>query len=48
LTAQYESRVSGERPVSAGLRGGVEVMVGESVRELAIAKDCGILLTEVI
>lgn len=48
LTAQYDSRVSGERPVSAGLRGGVEIMVGESVRELSIAKDCGILLTDVI
>jgi len=48
MTAQYQDRVSGSREVSAGLRGGVEVQVGETVRELAIAKDCGILLTNVL
>ncbi|SFD55047.1 capsid protein [Pseudoalteromonas denitrificans] len=48
LTAQYGERVSGSREVAAGLRGGIEVQVGESVCEVAIAKDCGLLLTDVI
>ena len=45
MTAQYGGRVSKERDVQAGLNGGVEVLVGEQVSELAIAKDCGLLLT---
>ncbi|NUZ10162.1 capsid protein [Pseudoalteromonas sp. McH1-7] len=48
LTARYKSRVSGNRSVSAGLHGGTEVMVGESVEEQIIAKDCGMLLTDVL
>jgi hypothetical protein len=48
LTAQYGNRISGSREVSAGLRGGVEVMVGETVKEVALAKDAGILLTNVL
>ncbi|OHU85522.1 MULTISPECIES: capsid protein [Pseudoalteromonas] len=48
LTARYGDRKSGFREVSAGLNGGVEVMVGESVEEQVIAKDCGILLTDVL
>ncbi|NOU50261.1 capsid protein [Pseudoalteromonas sp. JBTF-M23] len=48
LTARYGERVSSNRNVSAGLRGGVEVLVGESVQEQLIAKDCGILLTDVL
>lgn len=48
LTAQYGDRVSGNRDVQAGLRGGVEVMVGESVKELIIAKQAAILLTDVV
>ena len=48
LTARYGSRVSSNKPVAAGLRGGVKVLVGESVQEQLIAKDCGILLTDVL
>ena len=48
LTARYGSRVSQNRDVSAGLNGGVEVMVGEAVQEQVIAKDCGILMTDVL
>lgn len=48
LTAQYKERVSGNKDVEAGLRGGKKVIVGETVKELAIAKDCGILLTNVL
>ena len=48
LTARYGSRTSGNREVSAGLNGGVEIMVGEAVQEQIIAKDCGILLTNVL
>ncbi|AZZ98258.1 hypothetical protein [Pseudoalteromonas sp. R3] len=45
MTAQYGERVSSRRDVSAGLDGGIEVLVGERVRELAIAKEYGMLLT---
>lgn len=48
FTAQYGDRVSGSREVAAGLRGGVEVQVGDTLCELAIAKDCGLLLTNVL
>ncbi|MCG9710226.1 capsid protein [Pseudoalteromonas sp. Isolate3] len=48
LTARYGARTSGNRDVSAGLNGGVEIMVGEAVQEQIIAKDCGILLTNVL
>lgn len=44
LTAQYGDRISSKRDVAAGLDGGIEVLVGEKVRELAIAKDFGMLL----
>ncbi|MEC4091830.1 capsid protein [Pseudoalteromonas rubra] len=48
LTARYKDRKSGYREVAAGLNGGVEVMVGEAVEEQIIAKDCGMLLTDVL
>ena len=48
LTARYGNRVSQNRDVSAGLNGGVEIMVGEAVQEQVIAKDCGLLLTDVL
>ncbi|WP_105198968.1 capsid protein [Pseudoalteromonas sp. T1lg10] len=48
LTARYGERTSGMRDVAAGLNGGVEIMVGEAVKEQVIAKDCGILLTNVL
>ncbi|AOT08251.1 hypothetical protein [Pseudoalteromonas luteoviolacea] len=48
LTARYKNRESGNKPVSAGLRGGTKVIVGESVEEQIIAKGCGLLLTDVL
>ncbi|MEC8325910.1 MAG: capsid protein [Pseudomonadota bacterium] len=48
MTAQYGDRVSSNRDVAAGLRGGKEVLVGETVHELAIAKDCGMLFTNAL
>lgn len=42
FTAQYQGRVAGNLPnPKMGLRGGVEVVVGETVKELIIAKDLG-------
>lgn len=42
FTAQYQGRIAGQMPDSnIGLRGGVVVRVGESVRELIVAPDCG-------
>lgn len=42
MTAQLGSRVSGSIPdPDMGLRGGQRVRVGESVRELIVAPDCG-------
>jgi hypothetical protein len=37
ITAEYESRVAGSKDVDMGLRGGVVVRSGESVRELIVA-----------
>lgn len=39
FTAEYGGRVAGSKQVEMGLRGGVEVMAGESVRELIVAPD---------
>lgn len=42
FTAEHGSRVSGDREdPDIGLRGGVRVRVGESVKELIVAPDCG-------
>ncbi|EHF7717022.1 phage capsid protein, partial [Salmonella enterica] len=42
FTAQFGSRVSGSIPdPDMGMRGGQRVRVGESVRELIVAQDCG-------
>lgn len=42
FTAQYQGRIAGQMPdMNIGLRGGVNVRVGESVRELIVAPDCG-------
>lgn len=42
MTAQFGSRVSGSIPdPDMGLRGGQRVRVGESVKELIVAPDCG-------
>lgn len=42
FTAQYQGRIAGQMPEpKVGLRGAVRVRVGESVKELVIAKDLG-------
>lgn len=42
FTAQYQGRIAGQLPEpKVGLRGAVRVRVGESVKELVIAKDLG-------
>ena len=42
FTAQFQGRIAGQMPEpKLGLRGGVRVRVGESVKELVIAKDLG-------
>lgn len=49
FTAQFGSRVSGSIPdPDIGLHGGERVRVGESVRELIVAPDCGLLFTDVV
>lgn len=42
FTAQWENRIAGQLPEpKVGLRGGVRVRVGESVRELVVANELG-------
>ncbi|MCL2872423.1 MAG: major capsid protein [Betaproteobacteria bacterium] len=49
FTAQYGGRIAGEiEDKDIGLRGGVRMRVGESVRELICAKDLGFLFSNVI
>ncbi|MDF7667925.1 hypothetical protein PT273_08740 [Orbaceae bacterium ESL0727] len=49
FTAQFKDRVSGSiADPNIGLRGGQRVRVGESVKELVIAKDAGYLFENVI
>ena len=49
FTAQFKDRVSGSIPdADIGLRGGQRVRVGESVKELVVAKDAGYLFENVI
>lgn len=49
FTAQWQSRVSGQwAEPKIGLRGAVRVRVGESVRELIVAKDAGYFFENVI
>ena len=48
-TAQFKDRVSGSIvDPDIGLRGGQRVRVGESVKELVVAKDAGYLFENVI
>lgn len=48
-TAEYGTRVAGADPDrNIGLRGGQRVRVGESVKELVTASDCGYLLYNVL
>jgi len=45
VTAQFGSRIAGQEPDSdAGMRGGIKVRAGESVRELILANDLGYLI----
>lgn len=49
FTAQFKDRVSGSiADPDIGLRGGQRVRVGESVKELVVAKDAGYLFENVI
>jgi hypothetical protein len=48
LTAQYGDRVSKNRDVATGIGDGTEILVGEAVKELIIAKQAAILLTDVV
>lgn len=48
-TAQYDDRFAGTwYDESVGLKGGYRLRVGEQVKELVIAKECGLLLQNVI
>jgi len=48
-TAEYGTRIAGANPDrNIGLRGGQRVRVGESVKELITAPDCGYLLYNVL
>lgn len=49
VTAQYDDRFAAVYTTDkAGLKGGYRVRVGEQVKELVIAKECGLLLQNVI
>lgn len=48
LTAQYGTRISGTRAVDMGLRGGEYVRVGETVKELIIARHAGFLIEDAV
>ena len=49
VTAQYDDRFAGTwYDESVGLKGGYRLRVGEQVKELVIAKECGLLLQNVI
>ena len=49
LTAQWGTRISGTvQDPDLGLRGGERVRVGESVKELVLANDCGYLFADVL
>jgi len=49
LRARYGQKVAGTMPMPAlGLRGGVSVKVGETVKEFVVSKECGFLLTNVV
>jgi hypothetical protein len=50
-TAEYGTRVTSTnqmRPGELGLRGGLAVVTGESVREVLTAQDCGFLFSNII
>jgi hypothetical protein len=39
FTAQFEERMAGSKPIDIGMRGGVGVRAGETVKELIVAPD---------
>ena len=49
MTVPYGDRIAGERPdADIGLRGGVRVRVGETVKELITAADCGFFVQDAV
>jgi hypothetical protein len=49
FTAQFGDKVGGEAPTDeAGLRGGVKVRVGETIKEVITANDLGYLITTAV
>lgn len=50
FTAQWGDKIAGQMPVTenAGIRGGVKVRVGESVKEVISAADCAYLFTNAV
>ncbi|MBB4266897.1 capsid protein [Roseospira visakhapatnamensis] len=48
LTAQFGTRIAGTKTVDMGLRGGELLRVGETVRELVIAKHAGFFLEDTV
>lgn len=50
FTAEWGQRVSGEilEDPNIGLRGGVKIRTGESVRELVVASDCGYFFQDAV
>lgn len=47
-TAEYDTRLASTRPVAVGLRGGVEVLAGESVAEVIGANDLGYFIQNAV
>ncbi len=48
FTAQYGARVGGTKPLDIGLRGGVAVRTGETVKEKVIANRAGFFIQDAI
>lgn len=48
ITAQYGDRVGGTAPLNIGLRGGVAVRAGETVKELVIANRAGFIIQDAV
>lgn len=46
--ARYGEKVAGTMPAKVGLRGGIELIVGETVKEFICSKYCGYLFTGAI
>lgn len=48
FTAQYGDRVAGTKDLDIGLRGGISVRAGETVKELAIANRAGCFIQDAV